>query len=225
MGSRTWIKVYCDKWLEGTISTEAIHVRGIWITLLALAGNGRYGDSGQVMAIEGVGFNDKQLAAMLKISVQMWAGAKSRLLETGRIEVTAGNIISIVNWLKYQSEYERTSKYRTKSTTTATPKGTPREERIEKRERDIYIVPDFIDEELWSDFIDMRGKLRKPPTDKAKALLVKDLEKHKGNGDDPNEILRQSIKNSWLGLFPLRGDGKKTKPLPTTEQLKEGWDT
>ena len=83
-----------------------------------------------------------------------------------------------------------------------------------------YILPDFIDKELWNDFLEMRTKMRKPPTDKAKALLIKDLEKYKTNGDDPNEIIRQSVKNSWAGVFPLKA---ANRVLPNTKTLTEEW--
>ena len=81
------------------------------------------------------------------------------------------------------------------------------QKRVEKSRIDnINIqVPDFVDKELWNDFLDMRKKLRKPATDKAQELLIKDLGKLNADGDDPNEVLRQSIKNSWQGLFPLKG--------------------
>ncbi len=79
---------------------------------------------------------------------------------------------------------------------------------IKKGPVDKLIIPDYIDKALWEDFIDMRKKLRKPPTDRAQALLLKDLERYRQAGDDPNEILRMSIKNSWLGLFPLKKGGQ-----------------
>jgi len=66
-------------------------------------------------------------------------------------------------------------------------------------------LPDFIDKEVWDAFLEMRVKMRKAPTDKAKELLVKDLEKLHASGDDANEVLNQSIKNNWAGVFPLKG--------------------
>jgi len=127
MSSRTWIKIYVDKWLEGTISEESISIRGVWVSLLALAGNGKYGDSGHIMALHRVGFTDQQLTLMLKINPKMWGIARKRLQTTGRITVNNDNVITIINWQKYQSEYERTSKYRSKDTTSDTPKGTGRD--------------------------------------------------------------------------------------------------
>lgn len=112
MGSRTWIKIYCDNWLEGTISQESLALRGIWIGLLALAGSGKRGDTGLVMAIKGVGFSDSMLAAMLKVTRQRWVYAKKTLQKTDRIAVDKANVITIINWQKYQSEYERQKPYR-----------------------------------------------------------------------------------------------------------------
>ena len=67
------------------------------------------------------------------------------------------------------------------------------------------IIPDFIDKELWNDFLEMRKKMRKPPTHKAIDLLLKDLEKLRAMGDDPNEVLKKSIVSGWAGVFPLKG--------------------
>lgn len=112
MGSRTWIKVHCDKWLEGTLRQETPEIRSVWIDLLVLAGSGQYGDTGQVRLTNGVGFSDRQVAEILNIPLRLWRRAKVRFVETDRIEVTTRGAIHIVNWSKYQSEYERQKPYR-----------------------------------------------------------------------------------------------------------------
>ena len=112
MGSRTWIKIYCDKWLNGTIREESPEVRGVWVDLLALAGSGTYGDSGEIKITETIGFFDGQLAELLQISRQKWATIKQKLIHTDRIIIKNRNIIAIKNWTKYQSEYERQKDYR-----------------------------------------------------------------------------------------------------------------
>lgn len=68
-----------------------------------------------------------------------------------------------------------------------------------------FILPDWIDKNLWNDFLEVRKKQKAIPTLKAMELLVNDLDKFKNDGDDPNEVLRNSIKNSWKGLFSLKG--------------------
>ena len=77
-----------------------------------------------------------------------------------------------------------------------------KESRVNKS---IYILPEWIEKELWEDYLIMRKQIRKPPTDRAIVELLKDLEKFKAAGDNPNEVLKQSIKNSWAGVFPLKG--------------------
>ena len=112
MGSRTWIKVYCDKWLEGTLREEVPAIRSVWIDLLTLAGGGRYGDSGEIKLTNGVGYSDKQICEILTIKPSLWKKAKQRFLETERITISPRGAISIIKWSKYQSEYERQKRYR-----------------------------------------------------------------------------------------------------------------
>jgi len=112
MTSRTWIKVYCDKWLSGTIREEQPDVRSVWIDLLTLAGSGQFGDIGEVKLSNGVGLTDNQIAAILNINKALWRKAKQRFLQSDRIEITPRGAIRITNWSKYQSEYQRQKPYR-----------------------------------------------------------------------------------------------------------------
>ena len=79
--------------------------------------------------------------------------------------------------------------------------------KLNKTKRDNNILPDWIDKDLWNAFLEMRKKIKKPPTDKAVELLIKDLEKYKAAGDEPNEVIKKSIMNGWAGLFPLSNKG------------------
>ena len=112
MGSRTWIKIYCDRWLNGSIREETPEVRGIWVDLLVLAGSGKYGDSGEIKITDRLGYFDKQLAELLQISIQKWVACKKKLIQTERVCIENNNIIVIKNWSKYQSEYDRQKVYR-----------------------------------------------------------------------------------------------------------------
>ena len=73
-----------------------------------------------------------------------------------------------------------------------------------------FVLPEFIKQDIWDAFVEMRIKQKANPTQRAKELLVKDLEKVKNKGDDPNLVLEQSIKNGWKGLFPLKDGNHKT---------------
>ena len=63
-------------------------------------------------------------------------------------------------------------------------------------------LPIFINKDLFNSFVEMRVKIKKPLTEKAKELLIKDLTKieNKKTGD-ANIALENSIKNSWQGVF------------------------
>jgi len=115
MGSRTWIKLYVDKWLEGSLRQEKPALRGVWADLLALCGGGQYSQDGEIKIKNGVGFPDKVLAKVLNITPNMWTICKKRLIETERLSVNSSNILTIINWKNYQSEYERQKPQRTKS--------------------------------------------------------------------------------------------------------------
>ena len=121
MGNRTWIKVYCDNWIQGTLREETPDVRGIWADLLALAGSGQYGDTGEIKLTNGVGYTDKQIAQILCIKKSIWRKAKLRLVETERIKISPRGAIYITNWSKYQSEYRRQKPYRERKAETSTP--------------------------------------------------------------------------------------------------------
>lgn len=68
-------------------------------------------------------------------------------------------------------------------------------------------LPDNVNPETWQDFEEMRKKLRKPLTDRAKKLAIGALQKiESSHGHDPNHVLEQSILNGWQGLFPVKPD-------------------
>lgn len=71
----------------------------------------------------------------------------------------------------------------------------------------IFELPEWIDVEVWQAFLEMRKGIRASPTEYAKKLLVKDLDKLKQNGEDPNEVLNQSISRNWRGVFAVKKDG------------------
>jgi hypothetical protein len=51
----------------------------------------------------------------------------------------------------------------------------------------------------------MRKSIKAPLTDHAKKLIVDKLMRF----DDPNGSLRQSVENTWRGVFPVKEQFKK----------------
>lgn len=67
-------------------------------------------------------------------------------------------------------------------------------------------APSWIDAEVWLAFVEMRkakGK-RAPFTDRAAKMIVNELDRLRGVGHNPDEVLKQSVMNGWSGVFPLK---------------------
>lgn len=61
-------------------------------------------------------------------------------------------------------------------------------------------------------FEEMRVKIKKPMTDRAKKLLLTELEKLSADRRTQIAILDQSVKRSWAGVFALKDDGTYQQP-------------
>lgn len=68
------------------------------------------------------------------------------------------------------------------------------------------------------DFTEMRKKLRKPVTDRALSMLLKEAIKLGNSNEDMIiQILNQSTKNSWLGVYPLKNTNYSAPKGRTTK--------
>lgn len=112
---RHWVKLWVGEWLDGTTRFELTpEQRLLWIDLLALAGRSRFPG----MIYPGVGEGEKKigyplsyLAGVLSFQPDGLRNALDILSRHGHITITESAtdclIIGIVNWDKYQSEYQR----------------------------------------------------------------------------------------------------------------------
>lgn len=107
---RSWIKLWVSEWLDGTVRWQLTQQqRSIWTDLLALAGHSRYpgiitpGTDGNGFVAYPMG----HLAGVFRCT-EAEAEETLRLLESqGRIEKDKVGVIRIINWDKYQSEYQQ----------------------------------------------------------------------------------------------------------------------
>jgi hypothetical protein len=206
MGSRTWIKIYCDKWVTGTLREDAPDVRGIWIDLLALAGSGQYGDTGEIKLTNGVGFTDGQIAEILHIPKSLWRKAKHRLLETQRIEISPRGAIRIINWRKYQSEYERQKPYRESKRDSSTPEL-----------KSPFTNPLEIEKEIES------KKLQPEVTTRSYNEKLQNFSSSSSQGDNPPEtpLPRKDGQLRRDNAIPYRRSGKETWKTRIVGYLQE----
>jgi len=95
--SKIWIKLWVDKWLEGSIRLQPPLVRSIFIDILCLASKG----DGKV-AVAGVGLTDEQIAEVVGVDVDTVKEAINILIESGRLVRLKSGILKVKNWGKYQ---------------------------------------------------------------------------------------------------------------------------
>jgi hypothetical protein len=77
-------------------------------------------------------------------------------------------------------------------------------------------LPTWLPQENWDAFIEMRKKtLKKPPTDFALLLVLKELYSLRDAGQDPLACLNQSIVNGWADVYAIKA--KKAERVSSSE--------
>ena len=167
-------------------------------------------DSGQIIT------GRETLAKQTGLTEQQTRTALDKLKSTNEITIkTTSNysIITITNWKHYQQDNQQDNQRITNEQPTNNQRITTTKEGKKERSKEEDIImgdlflPDFIPKETWSDFLEMRKKIKKPPTEKALQLLIKTLEKLTIDGNDPKAVLEQSIMNNYQGLFAIKQNG------------------
>ena len=112
MSRRNWIKIYPEGFLRRTLYYEIPNPgeRWAWIGFLCLAGDNAL--DGQISVTEGMGYTDEQLAKLLDINIKVLISAKEKMVKYEKISVDKNNVIQILSWKTYQSEYQRQRDYR-----------------------------------------------------------------------------------------------------------------
>lgn len=220
---RTWIKLFCDQWLRGSIRKEAIEIRAIFADLLAMAGDSAYGDDGIIQLAEDVGFTDELIAGILNIPIKIWRSAKKRLSchpvnTENRIEIISlqqGFSMRILNWQRYQSEYQRQKPYREDKKKETSPQTPLKETKDVDREGEG-------EGEVTLDVTKVTTKVTKkereelPPIPKKLPFKIQDefrkkrayIRSLKRECQDENKLLRRGIKKEDL-LAEIKGHEKE----------------
>lgn len=72
------------------------------------------------------------------------------------------------------------------------------------------ILPLWLNQECWNQFVQFRMKSSKGTgfSEYAKKLIINELTKIREMGQDPVEVINQSIRNNWKDVYPLKDKGQ-----------------
>lgn len=68
-----------------------------------------------------------------------------------------------------------------------------------------FVLPDWIPSDSWDGYVEMRGKVRKPMTDRARAMVVAELARLRDGGQDVGKVLDQSTLKNWTDVYEVKG--------------------
>jgi uncharacterized protein YdaU (DUF1376 family) len=67
-----------------------------------------------------------------------------------------------------------------------------------------FFIPNFIPQDAWKGFYEMRKTGKGVFTERAASLIIKQLTQMHSEGQDVSKVLDQSTANGWKGVFPLK---------------------
>lgn len=85
-------------------------------------------------------------------------------------------------------------------------------------------LPDWLPQESWQGFVEMRQKIRKPMTPRAMGMILKKLEGFMQAGQDVAAILDQSVVKSWQDVFPIRQQYQAQQRMDKQQKAKAFMD-
>lgn len=161
-------------------------------------------------------FGRKKCAKELKTSEQTVRTCLLTLKSNNNLTIKPTNkfsVISIVNWEAYQQD-ERKNNHQTnhqvnQQLTNNQPTTNHKQECKECKE-ELIGMPDWLPKEKWDDFKKHRKSIKKPMTAKAEELALSKLLRLRFDGNDPIEVIDNSIINGWSGLFEIKAKRSET---------------
>lgn len=107
---RTWVKMHITGWLHGSIRWQLEpDERSVWADLICMAGE--CGKDGKICDNDNNPFPRQYIANHLNLKQELLDRTIAKCRHEGRLE-NREDILIIVNWKYYQSEYDRQKPYR-----------------------------------------------------------------------------------------------------------------
>ena len=138
----------------------------------------------------------------LGLSVQQIRTSLTKLKSTNEITIKSSSQGTVIEVVKYNDYQEVTNKATDEQpTNNQQVTTTNNSNNINKRNKG-FVLPDWISQDSWDGFVEMRKKIKKPLTDRACTGIINKLDKFgKQNAD---AILDQSTENCWQTVYELK---------------------
>jgi uncharacterized protein YdaU (DUF1376 family) len=78
-----------------------------------------------------------------------------------------------------------------------------------ERKQPVAALPDWLPEEPWNAWLEVRQKIKAPNTARALSIALKALDDLRGKGFDPSAVLENCTMRGWRGIYP---PSKGTEP-------------
>ena len=214
--AKGWIAIH-RKFMDSSIyrDSQAVH---LWLHLLlranhqgkkVLQGLKVYNvERGQILTgrkalSNETGINESKIQRLLKLF------EKCHMIE--QQTNNANRLLSILNYDQYQESEQQVNSKRTASEQQVNTNNNDNNDNNDNKRNKIEInLPDFVDVELWDDFMVVRKKLKAQNTQRAINSLIKIINDNK---EQANAMIEKSVVNSWKSLFPDKNfnqDNNKT---------------
>ena len=142
------------------------------------------------------------LANELGLSVQQVRTSLTKLKSTNEITIKPSSQGTVIEVVKYNDYQEVTNKATDEQPTNNQQATTTNKSNNIKKSNKGFILPDWISQDSWDGFVEMRKKIKKPLTDRACTGIINKLDKFgKQNAD---AILDQSTENCWQTVYELK---------------------
>lgn len=212
-----FFKFDSSAWLGGSIQFTSLESKGLFVDLCAL-----YWESQEPVKID----------TKFKVRIRCDEGTLIDLLGTlsdldiisqSEHGITIPFLDSLMNdrnkWLKKCSNAGKKSA--TNKGTSSNKKEERRKKSVERREeiedKKEIELPEFIDSDLWKDFLEVRKKQKAQNTERAlKSLINKLSEMESKESGSANRSIEESVMNSWKGVFAPKNQWQSQKPLSTS---------
>ena len=136
--------------------------------------------------------------------------AKLLLKDNGAYSLTEGNPIDDSKLVDRETACNQREDGVQPAHNETRPKKNTEKKAAEPKAATVYYPNDSVLDDAFRSYVQMRVKIKKPMTERAVELAMKELEKLSGgDADTAVAILEQSVLNSWQGLFPLKGAQQK----------------